>query len=963
MSSSSWLYPDDESHIVSAGKPLHMLNPNQFYKICPKSVFDDEGDGSTSSDDPICGDGSPFCFYFSKPSQKSANKDRLLIELMGGGACWDSDTCKMQQEMLYLDEQFDNVLGRSCKEVQYGMQQDRTEANMLCSNQFDDRVNFAQYNTIIVPYCTQDVHLGSKTLVYTEDTDDDDGNNGESQTVHHKGANNLRFVTNWVFKNFPGLRYAAVTGCSAGGTAVPVVEAILHRHYNHFGNRATQVSSIADSPVYLTPSYFLKNALSNWDPQPILSSIGVPYGKYRSSEDYPTLVWDYILRKGSNRNRWGFVSHTEDPVSLTYYQYMSGNGDGDDDNKNYDDDAYHYDDDLNEKNSGNQWYDELSESVAYIKKKHRNVKSYWMDSEGHCSFGLYYALQDQDFPEFAASIVREDPLVLSARPAARSFFLAATTGSCLLAYLVFHRIRRQSSLQPSEDEDGETDGFSAMDKDGIWIQTPPSAMSDDNESIRTKKYRTVRRRLSALLVALEDYPVTSGYTLCITVYLLAMLIKEGFAHPINNPSLGPSAVGLSIFGINNPSLIVYYHQWFRLFTSNFLVSGLLTFGLAMFYLWFRIRKLEQRMISDFKSPWLFVTVIIILATIINAAYCLVPPRRGASTAAIPLLIGLQTFHLTFYWNSFVRPYLSIGAVLFDFIVVVTLFPFNSWVMIVAAVVTGWILAKMARTFDIWLPGPMMNVLKQSGINMEMGSTVKSAREAGNHQISFGTALNFPSAAASESEYSNFDGHVNNSSRYETVDEQRSTCPDHNRSRRWKFVRRTVVCSLLALFVLILVPLFVTLVAKPNALYAEPFYTGCKSFYTSDIDELAASFSLSGSDDDNNQNEEGGRRSLVIATAKETSQFFVRWLAGEGDENKDGDGYGCAEFCVPHLVVPIFQTVLRKKKIPIAKGRCLDNGYSNHIIDKTFSALSYSLDVELYGASGGYDDDSDNDDMM
>jgi len=514
-------------------------------------------------------------------------------------------------------------------------------------------------------------------------------------------------------------------------------------------------------------------------------------------------------------------------------------------------------------------------------------------------------------------------------------------------------------LQPSETDD--EDIADAMYKEGFWNTSVAGGVSvDENNNeitTNTRKYRPLKRRLLSLLVALEDYPVTSGYTLCITVYLLAMLISEGFAHPINNPSLGPSALGLSVFGINNPSLIVYRYQWFRLLTSNFLVSGLLTFGLALFYLCFRIRKLEQRMIRDFKSPWLFVTVIIILATIVNAAYCLVPLRRGASTAGIPLLIGLQTFHLTFYWNSFVRPYLSIGAILFDFIVVVTFFPFNSWVMIVAAVITGWIMAKMARTFDIWLPGPMMNVLKQSGLNMEMGNTVKSnsTSDAGNHQTSFGTSLSFPSVAASE-EYSNFDGNVSNN--YETMDEQRSTCPDHNRSRRWKFLRRVVCCGLLALFVLLLVPLFVTLVAKPNELYAEPFYTGCKSFYTVDIDDLAGSFFLSSSDDDNynNNNQGDGRRSLAVAAAEETSQSFLRYLAG-GDD-KDSRGYECAEFCVPHLFVPLIQTVLRKKKIPISRGRCVDNGYSTHVIDKTFSAFSYSLDVELYGASDNDDDDDE-----
>jgi hypothetical protein len=956
-SSASWLYPDADSYTISDKKPLHLLNPNQFYKICPG--LDDGTGGYVDDDQPICGDGSPFCFYFSKPSQMNSNRDRLLIEIMGGGACWDSNTCEMQADMLYVNENLDNVLGRSCQEVQYGFEMDGSQVNMLCSSKLgssggggdgSNSVDFTKYNSITIPYCTQDVHLGSNTMVYSENDDDDGGN---SRVVYHMGANNIRSVLKWVYRNFPKLRHAAVTGCSAGGTAVPVVQQMIQKHYNHFGNRATQVASIADSPVYLTPRYFLANALDNWDPKPILSSIGIPYDKYRSSEDYPTMMWDYILRKGSNKNRWGFVSHTDDPVSLTYYEYMSGiGGDNDDD---------YYVDDYNEVDLSEQWYSNLTTSVSYIEKRHRNVKSYWMESEGHCTFGLYYALQENDFSSFAASVFREDAMVLSAKPAVHGFFVAASMGILLLAGLVVHRIRRQSSLQATAIDDDEivmvppsTNGdASSPDKkeDGLWAPSTASSV-DGIETLATRRTRSLGRKVRSIVVAMDDYPVTSGYALWITVYFVAMIASEGFAHPINNLALGPSAVGLSVFGINNPSLIVYQHQWFRMFTSNFLVSGVLTLFLAYFYLWCRIRKLEERMIHNFKSPWLFATLIIFVATVINASYCLVPQRRGASTAAIPLLIGLQAFHLTFYWNSFVRPYLSIGAILLDTIVVVTLFPFNSWVMTVSALVTGWIFAKIARTMDVWLPGPMMNVLKQTGIQLELvNASASMADPSLSGPAAFGTALSFPpNPAASESEYNNFDGNLSNS--YETMDDQRSsTCPDHNRNRRGKFVKRAIGLGFLAVFVLLLVPLFVTYVANPPEAYLEPFRTGCKSFYTVDIDDLSASSFLSNDDMDGAR-----KRSLVEETSSEYAESFLRWLAGGEDEN-DGS-YGCAEFCVPHLLVPFVKAVLKKKEVPIYLGRCSENGYSTHVLDKTFTAVSYSLDVELYSAYNGDDDNGE-----
>ena len=978
MSSSSWYYPDESSYVIGDRMPVSLLNPNQFYKICPEP--------KGKKDDPICGDGSPFCFYFSKPSQKNANRDKLLVELMGGGACWDANTCDQQQDMLYVNDSLDEILGKSCQEVQYGMQTDGSESNMLCANQLgsdrsesDAYVDFTQYNSIVVPYCTQDVHIGSKTMVYYENDENnnnnDDQGNGYYRTVHHTGGNNLNSVVKWIYKNFSDLRHASVTGCSAGGTAVPILQQLLHKHYNHFGNRATQVTALSDSPVYLTPSYFLEHSLGNWNPQPMLSSVGIPYEKYKSSEDYPTLVWDYILRKGSNKNKWGFVSHTDDPVSVTYYEYMSGNEDGDgndddyyDDNYNNNDDNNNYDNDDNYEDVNDQWYSELTSSLTYIEKRHKNVKSYWIDSEGHCTFGLYYALQEDSFSSFAASVFSQDALVTSATPAVKGFLVAAWTGTLLLALLVVHRIRRQSTLEISVVDDeianelaaanaaaktnnknnSSLSALGSLEKhaDGLWSPSVASA-----STLATKRSRSLGRMIKAILVSMEDCPVTAGYTLWITVYFVAMVLSQGFVHPINNPALGPSAVGLSAFGINNPSLIVYKHQWFRMFTSNFLVSGILTLFLAYFYLWHRISMLEERMIRDFKSPWLFVTIIIVVATIINAAYCLVPQRRGASTAAIPLLIGLQAFHLTFYWNSFVRPYLSIAAIAFDTIVVVTLFPFNSWVMIAAALGIGWITAKGARTMDVWLPGPMMNILKQSGISLELGSIAGDASAIG--PAAFGTALSFPPCqAASESEYNNFDGNLSNS--YETMDDQRSD--DQTRSRRGKFVKRVIYCGCFAIFVLFLVPLFLSLVATPNEAYLEPFRTGCRSFYTVDIDDLSASTFLSSGDDDNNNdngNAQDNNRALGSVASQPPPIRFFRWLAGDENNNNER-GYGCAEFCVPHLAVPFVKGVLKKKEIPIDRGRCSDHGYATHVLDKTFTALSYSLDVELYASSN--DDD-------
>lgn len=67
---------------VSSSVSLQRLAPHMFHDICP------EEEPSKTLGYPRCGDGSPFGFFVSRPPQKYANEERILIETCGGGACW-----------------------------------------------------------------------------------------------------------------------------------------------------------------------------------------------------------------------------------------------------------------------------------------------------------------------------------------------------------------------------------------------------------------------------------------------------------------------------------------------------------------------------------------------------------------------------------------------------------------------------------------------------------------------------------------------------------------------------------------------------------------------------------------------------------------------------------------------------------------------------------------------------------
>jgi hypothetical protein len=210
----------------------------------------------------------------------------------------------------------------------------------------------------------------------------------------------------------------------------------------------------------------------------------------------------------------------------------------------------------------------------------------------------------------------------------------------------------------------------------------------------------------------------------------------------------------------------------------------------------------------------------------------------------------------------------------------------------------------------------------------------------------------------------------NSMSYETMDERHASHVVMNKQRKKR--TKIVFCAFLALLVAVIVPLFIAAAASPLHLYEDSFYTGCKLFYSDQLDDLSSSFL---SDDDSVDHEDrerdGGdhQRSLTATYEGAFTRFFQsvsemkpppensrRRIEGGGGAGGHNGDYSCAQFCVPHLISPLFQTVARKRGLPVKRGQCTENGYTTHVLDKTFSGLSYSLDVELYVDNSNNDEE-------
>ena len=965
------------------------MNPNVFHKICPgvpKSPFSSYSE-STETNNPLnypqCGDGSAFSFYYSKPIKRKNNDHKILIEFMGGGACWDSTTCELQQDYLtFPSDKLDAFVGLSCSEIQAGADSQGQQISMLCANPNVGGVDFTTYNTIVVPYCTQDVFVGSSQGIGYDD----------GSTVNHVGAANTMAVLRWVYQNFPNPNHIVLTGCSAGGTAVPIAYDLLNMHYNRWtksppGMKSTQISVIADSAVYLTPSYFLENAFENWNPKPIMNKLRFPYSKYKSDEQYSTLVWEHVLKRGPNSDRWGFITHNDDPVSQTYFQYMSGGYDDANYNNNNNNNGRMLDNDNGDY--ADEWWSSLSSSISYVQERHSNVDTFVIDGQGHCTFGLYYAIQEggsYGFDDWAQGIL-EERFVLGHQTHSVPLFLTAIVLGVVVTIGSIHGGRSVKGLMGLFKVKRTTPTEIDIQGDGVLLANPPSSDSEAAKATRcnmswfSRGLKKVGNCCKSLAIAVasffqkhfEDYPITAGYLVVVSFYFWTMILSSGFAHPVDNPSLGPTAATLSSFGINNPALIVYQSQFFRLITSGFLCSGIVTYGIAVACFMTQIRHIETafvHLIDNTTRKHFFICFATILLGC-NLVYACPSMENGATCSTIAIAVGLnvQSIFLARRYNhipklrqihssdgmstlttvtkpannnpcSFPTP---IRSTILVFMLVSLFFPFNNWLVMLGGAITGAIIGVFGgfpiqppNTIDAHQPQQPIGDVIVAGKQPQQQQQQQQQQDQQTCSVgSLGSLVTQPipptglTSAISDRDPSQ--------QQLPQPQEQQGILKTRS---RWPMISLWIVY-------LIMFILLAFRIRKPNELYQSPFLTGCELTYL----ELPAS--IAGSFYDNSDNDNQRRRELLDVR---------RWLNGEDEDGNNDDAYGgdsgedmiCAEFCVPHIVSkPSLWGAKMFSGYAVEKGQCEDNGYPTHIADKSFAKATYSVDVEVYSSASGY----------
>lgn len=225
------------------------------------------------------------------------SSNKILIYLEGGGACFNKTTCTVNPSF-YNKSSF-NAL----KDV---------ELEMGIFNKTNDNNPFKDWNSIYVPYCTGDVHSGTRANV------DVGWGLVRQQMVGH---NNVALVLAELVKQFPNADEVFLTGSSAGGygtlvNADQVIEA--------FPN--AKVTVMDDSGPIIIDETAQPRCLDEMWETTFGFNIPSDYSAYTTTQyttDFKS-IYEYLSKKHPTVE-FGLVTYLEDLVIREFYGYGADN--------------------------------------------------------------------------------------------------------------------------------------------------------------------------------------------------------------------------------------------------------------------------------------------------------------------------------------------------------------------------------------------------------------------------------------------------------------------------------------------------------------------------------------------------------------------------------------------------------------------------------------------------------------
>ena len=182
-----------------------------------------------------CARGDDFSFFVSP-----GRSNNVIIDFIGGGACWDSFTCAKSTATFADNVEYIKAM------------QERGELKGIYERERDDNP-FKDWKHVVIPYCTGDIHWGDSTQNYI-------GEDGEEFTIHHKGAVNVKSVLDWIKDNYTDPNHMLVTGCSAGSYGSIYWTPQIKELFPH-----AKLKQLGDSGAGVITEEFFKTSFPRWN--------------------------------------------------------------------------------------------------------------------------------------------------------------------------------------------------------------------------------------------------------------------------------------------------------------------------------------------------------------------------------------------------------------------------------------------------------------------------------------------------------------------------------------------------------------------------------------------------------------------------------------------------------------------------------------------------------------------------
>jgi hypothetical protein len=272
-----------------------------------------------------CADGTAFSFIVRKGV---THPNRVLIDFMGGGACW-GDRCFENQSLGLQSFGSGSDFGRFAAQLEGVASADlptvMTQGGGGAPGSLPiafgtDVAEVAGWTYVFVPYCTQDIHLGACSTTYVHSADPT-----RMRLVHHNGAANVRSVMEWVRSNFAQPERLAFIGCSAGAAAVVLTEAArASAHYNaSVAAGTTKIVAVGDSPSNLLTERFIRSGLYRWGAGPELGRLtGLDVSSHLDQHLLRDAMAALFARHPTTQ--FAYYTRTEDQTQLSFYKLMGG---------------------------------------------------------------------------------------------------------------------------------------------------------------------------------------------------------------------------------------------------------------------------------------------------------------------------------------------------------------------------------------------------------------------------------------------------------------------------------------------------------------------------------------------------------------------------------------------------------------------------------------------------------------